>query len=654
MTRRTGITSDKAITGAGLVVGLVLLLAFNILSNEALTSSRLDLTEGQIFTLSEGTHKVLSKVDEPVNLRFYLSRRLATRLPDISSYATRVEELLEEYRRVSKGKVRLSVIDPEPFSEEEDRAVGYGLQGVPADNEGGTLYFGLVGTNSVDDEEVIPFFSPEREESLEYDLTKLIHNLSTTKQPVIGLISSLPIEGLGPRPEFRGLSSPPWMVLEQIRQLFEVRSIDKAIKSIPEDIDVLLLVHPKRLSNQMLYAIDQFVLYGGRALVFIDAHAEVEQGVNVGGLMVPSRSKRSELDPLLDAWGVILEKDKIVGDLQLAVKVRMEREGRLVTFDYPVWISVQPAQMDQEDTVTGGLGNLSLGTPGSLVQKPGASTRLVPLIKSTAGAAVFTPDKLALTEDPQKLLRLYKPDNRAYTLAARLSGPVNSAFPDGRPAVEASEASAESEAQSSEKLDPPKADRPHRGASSEPVNLIVVADSDFLQDRFWVTVQEFLGSRVAVPTAANAVFVVNALDNLTGSGDLISVRNRGSFVRPFERVNALRQQAELKFRQKEQELIDRLDAAEQKLVDLEEKKQGTDALTLTDEQQKELLQFRQERLRIRKDLRDVRHRLRRDIEDLEDRLKFLNIGVVPLLVALSGVGVAVWRARRRRRALAAA
>jgi len=315
---------------------------------------------------------------------------------------------------------------------------------------------------------------------------------------------------------------------------------------------------------------------------------------------------------------------------------------------------VQPAQMDQEDTVTGGLGNLSLGTPGSLVQKPGASTRLVPLITSTAGAAIFTPDKLALTEDPQKLLRLYKPGNQAYTLAARLSGSVNSAFPDGPPAVEASEASAESEAQSSEKLDPPKADRPHRGASSEPVNLIVVADTDFLQDRFWVTVQEFLGSRVAVPTAANAAFVVNALDNLTGSGDLISVRNRGSFVRPFERVNALRQQAELKFRQKEQELIDRLDAAEQKLVDLEEKKQGTDALTLTDEQQKELLQFRQERLRIRKDLRDVRHRLRRDIEDLEDRLKFLNIGVVPLLVALSGVVVAVWRARRRRRALAIA
>jgi ABC-type uncharacterized transport system involved in gliding motility auxiliary subunit len=231
---------------------------------------------------------------------------------------------------------------------------------------------------------------------------------------------------------------------------------------------------------------------------------------------------------------------------------------------------------------------------------------------------------------------------------------VNSAFPDGRPAEEASETAAESEAQSSEKVDPPGAIRPHRGASSEPVNLIVVADTDFLQDRFWVTVQEFLGSRIAVPTAANAAFVVNALDNLTGSSDLISVRNRGSFVRPFKRVDALRQQAELKFRRKEQELIDRLEATEQKLVDLEEKKQGTDALTLTDEQQKELLQFRQERLRIRKDLRDVRHGLRRDIEDLEDRLKFLNIGVVPLLVALSGVGVAGWRARRRRRALAAA
>ncbi|HSS64873.1 MAG TPA: Gldg family protein [Gammaproteobacteria bacterium] len=637
-------------TGLGLLVGLILLFALNILSNETLTSARVDLTDGRIYTLSEGTRNVLSKIEEPITLRLYLSKKLATRLPEFTSYAVRVEDLLREYQRESDGNIRLQVIDPEPFSQEEDRAVGYGLRAAPVNNREDMFFFGLVGTNSVDDEEIIPFFTREREEFLEYDVTKLIHNLIEVKQPVVGLLSSLPVEGQGPRAALRGLTSPPWMVVEQMRQLFEVRSLDVSSESIPEDTDVLVLVHPKNLSDRALYAIDQFVLRGGRVLAFVDANAEAEQGVSMGGFMMPARSRRSELDRLLETWGVVLEEDKIIGDLELAARVRMERDGREVTFEYPVWLTVQPEQMNQEDVVTRRLGNLSLGTPGSLVPAETATTSFAPLVQTSRGAAVFSPDQVALSEDPQNLSRIYRPEDRPFTLAARVSGNVQTAFPDGPPKQE----TAREETPEKETGDEPAKSAPaHLAESEEAVNIIVVADTDLLQDQFWVSVQDFLGTRIAVPTAANGSFVVNAVDNLAGSGDLISVRNRGSFVRPFERISALREQAELRFREKEQELIQRLENTERKLIELEESRQGDDGMVLTPAQQQELMEFRQERLRIRKDLRDVRHRLRREIESLQDWLKFINIALVPIFVALSGMGVAIWRARRRQRNLRA-
>ncbi|HEY5701036.1 MAG TPA: Gldg family protein [Gammaproteobacteria bacterium] len=651
MNAPSSLNQDRFLTAAGLVVGLVLLFALNILSNDVFRSMRLDLTEGRIFTLSQGTRNILANIEEPITLRFYLSRKLATEVPEVGGYATRVQELLEEYARVAGGKLQLEIIEPAPFSEEEDRAVGYGLRGLPVNANDEVLYFGVVGTNSVDAEEVIPFFSSEREEFLEYDITKLIHNLASPDQPVIGLVTSLPIEGLGPRAQFRGLTSPPWMVVEQMRQLFDVRSLNASMTSVPEDIDVLVVVHPKGWSERALYAIDQFVLRGGRALVFVDANAEADQGVQRGGLMIPTRSSRSEMDKLLDAWGVELEKDRVIGDLQLAAKVRMESEGRALTFDYPVWMNFGPEQMNQEDAVTAKLGNIALGTPGSLVKKEGATIRFVPLIETTTGASAFAAEKVAITEDPQNLLRIYAPQNRAFVIAARISGSVKTAFPDGPPPMtkDGEDGSPEGTVKGDGEKSSQDDDTLQRTESARPVNLIVVADTDLLQDRFWVSIQEFLGSRVAVPNAANGAFVVNALDNLTGSGDLISVRNRGSSVRPFKLIHELREKAELRFRQKEQELIDRLQQTEKKLVELESTRQGDDSLILTAEQQQELLQFRQERLRIRKDLRDVRHRLRQDIENLESRLKILNIGLVPLLIAISGLVVGMFRVRRRRR-----
>ena len=641
--------TSRMMTVTGVVLAAVLLFAVNILASRLLGPARIDLTEHRLFTLSEGTRGILSSLDEPVTLRFYLSRRELERVPGIGGYADRVRALLEEYRRIAGGKLALHVIDPEPFSEEEDRAVGYGLRGVPLGLDEGIFYFGLAGTNAVDDEEVIPFFAAEREQFLEYDVTKLVHNLSSPEQKVVGLLSSLPVEGQGPpmQAAMPGMGGPPWMVVDQIRQLFEVRSLPPTLDEVPEDVDVLMLVHPRALPRETLYAIDQYVLRGGRVVAFVDPFSEAQQEAMAGGFMQPAMSKRSEIDELLAAWGVILGED-VVADLELSLKVQMEQGGRILTFDYPVWMNITPRTFDPGDIVTGNLANLGFGTPGYLEPAGGATTTFTPLVTTTSGAAQFTPARIAaVTTDPRVLLDDYASQDRPYTMVARISGKVGTAFPGGRPApepsgdedtretAEADDAGSETEAE-------------HLSESVEDAQIIVVADADMLADRFWVVVQEFLGSRIAIPSAANGTLVINALDNLTGSGDLISVRNRGTFTRPFTRVVALRQQAERDFRAKEQELIAQLDETERRLVELEESSQGNDTLIITDAQREELVRFRQERVRIGKELREVRRQLRADIERLEAWLKFANIGLVPILIGLTGLVAGLAQLRRRR------
>ncbi len=649
---------ERMLTAGGLLLAAVLLVAVNVLGSRVLSSSRIDLTENRLYTLSDGTRRVLASLDEPIELRLYLSRKLANRLPGVKSYAERVEALLEEYARASGGQVRVHRIDPEPFSEAEDRAVGYGLRGVPVGDGEDTFYFGLVGSGATGEESVIPYLSRDRARFLEYDITKLIYTLAHPDKQVVGVLTSLPLDGTGPAAVPGVGGTPPWAVMEQMRQLFDVRVLDKSLEAIPEDIDVLLLVHPKDLSEQARYAIDQYVLRGGHALVFVDPNAEADRGQAMGGMMLPPDSRSSDLGGLLAAWGLKLDTDKVVGDLRLAAKVRMQRGARMITFDYPVWMNVQPSGLADDDIVTGDLGNISFGTPGYLEPIEGATTTIKPLIETTDQATLFDVGQVAYSADPQELLRGYRPGGKRLALAVRVTGKVKSAFPDGPPrkkdadkeGAETAEGG-ETSAGEGEKKDAPP---PHLAESSGEVNLIVVADTDLLQDRFWVNVQEFLGTRLAVPIASNGAFLINALDNLLGSNDLISVRNRGSFLRPFERVNDLRRAAEARFRDKEKELQARLKETEDKLLALQERKPGGQELVLTPEQVRELRQFRAEKLRIRKELREVRHRLRRDIDRLEAWTKFFNIGFVPLLIGIGGLLIGLWRMRRRRAALHAA
>ena len=642
----------RFMTTTGLMAAVVLLFAVNILSNQMLGGKRLDLTANAIYTLSHGTRNILRSLSEPVRIRLYFSHEVANQVPAIKSYGDRVKELLAEYERLADGKLTVHIIEPKPFSDEEDRAVGYGLRGVPTNNNEDVLYFGLVGTNSVNDEDVIPFLSTAREAFLEYDLTKLIFGLSQTEQATVGLLSTLPIAGF-PNPLMpQQRPAQPWVAIEQLQQLFEVIPVPTHVTSVPDAIDVLLVVHPKGLADKTLYAIDQFVMGGGRLMAFVDPNAEAEPLRASGGMMIPVMERASSLERLFSAWGFEVAANKVVGDLSTAVKVAMDKAGRRVTFDYPVWLQLGPSHLQADDPVTSQLGNLAFGTPGYIQKDRDSAIEMAPLVQTTKNAALFDVALAAVQADPEALLKEYIAGDEERVLAARLRGRLASAFPDGPPSKDETDATNQDAAGDGASADPESSG--HLTESTGEANLLVVADTDVLSDRFWVQIQSLGRERIAIPVADNGSFLVNAVENMMGSTDLISVRSRGTFIRPFDRVNVLRREAEQQFREKEAELLQRLELAETKLVALEEQKQGRESVFLSAAQENELVEFRQERLRVRKDLREVRRQLRQNIESLEDTLKFVNIGLVPLLIGGGGLLLVGWRALRRRHSHAAA
>jgi len=633
----------KTLSTSSVLIALILLLAVNIFSNAALTGSRVDLTENNLFTLSQGTRNILGNLDEPITVRLFLSQKLATRLPGISSYAIRVKELLEEYKRVAGGNINLQIIDPEPFSEKEDEAVSYGLKGVPL-NDDSTFYFGMVATGPTDEENAIPFFTPEREEFVEYDITKAILQVANPKKKVVGLISTISIDG-SPAPHIPGMGMMPrptetWTVVAQMRNFFDVRSLDIDVEKIPDDVDVLMVVHPKGMGDATLYAIDQYVLKGGRLLAFVDPHAETDQLNSQQTGMPGTNFGTSNLNKLFKPWGISTAEEKVTGDIQLAQKVAFNVAQRSAAIDYPIWMKLPKAQLNEKDIVTSELGVVNVASPGKITVTETEGVTVTPLMQTTPNATQVDKANLRFMNDPQELLRNYKAGGEAQIIAARVTGKVKSAFPDGAPASQSAE-------DDTLKKDASMKFNEHLPESKEPINVIIVADTDILEDRFWVRIQNMMGSSIAIPIAANGNMVINALDNLMGSSDLISVRNRGHFSRPFTKVDEIRQAAELKYREKEQQLMTRLRETEKKLLDLQRGKEQSQALIMSNEQKLALEKFRSERVKIRKELRQVRHQLQQNIEDLEGWMKFINIGLIPIFIALGGIIFGILKVNRR-------
>ncbi len=634
--------SRRRMAWTGLGLGAVILLSVNLISALAFKNVKSDLTEDRLFTISDGTREILRSIDEPITARLYFSRRLAELAPEQSRYFQRVKALFEQYRDLSGGKLQLAVLDPEPFSDAEDRAVAAGLRGVRLNTEGEVGYFGLVATNSTDATEVVPFFAPDRETFLEYDVTKLIYNLANPKKRVVGLMSGLPLDGgetetpMGKRPQ------KPWMIMSQIRELFEVRDVAQTVSAIPSGIDVLMVVQPTGLTEEAAFAIDQYALKGGKVLVFIDPVTETNQ---LAMLKAPGEGRR-RLAKVLENWGVKFDSTKVAADIRHARRVQFGREQDSVT-EFVAWLGLDQRNINKDDVLAAGIEVLNVASSGFLEKADGTTTNVQPFLKTSADAAVIGAEKMGMGADPLGLLRAYTPGGKELTLAARLSGEAKTAFPNGKPAAEpekkegdSADAAKAAEAKTDTKPGPDL-------VKSGTVNAIVVADADMLADQFWVSRQEMFGQEAVMPTAHNAAFVLSALENLSGSNALIALRGRGVNERPFTWVEELRRSAERQFREKEQALEARLKSAQDELTKLQSS--GASGIVMSQKERDAMEQFRNVMLETRRELREVKRALRSDIDRLDGWLKFANIALVPLMIAFGGLGYTVLRGAGRRK-----
>ncbi|RLA10042.1 MAG: ABC transporter [Gammaproteobacteria bacterium] len=613
----------KLVSLSSLVIALVLLFAINILSGLLFSNARLDMTEQQLYTLTPGSRAILDKLEDDITLNFYFSDDQLRDVPAIKAYAVRVEELLNEYVSLAHGKIQLRVVDPEPFSEQEDEAVRAGVHGVPINDIGETAYFGLTATNTTDGEEVIGFFSPSNEELLEHDLTRMIYKLDHPEKPVVAVYSSLPVAGSEGGQGQR--AQPSWTIIEQMREIFDVRVLKGTLSKIEDDVDILMIIHPQMFDDASRLAIDQFVLGGGRTMVFVDPYSDVEVIPTMPFMQNQQEPKApSDFDQQLAAWGVRVDGTQVVGDYDAARRVTTSRNPGDQPQPYLPWLELKNQHFDQDDVVTSSLASMFFATAGAIEKLPDSEVTLQVLVITGSNSGPVPVGSIQFSPNPKELLGQFQPVG-PQILAARLSGKIRSAYPDGPP---------EGVEWQGELL-----------TESADAQIVLVADSDLLHDRFWVEVQDFFGDRIAVPYGDNGNFVINTLDNLSGSSDLISVRSRGTFSRPFTRIVDLGKVAEEQFRATEQQLQGRLQTAEQRLAELQ--KQGTDALLLDQQAREEIDDFLQEKVAIRKQLRTVQHDLRRDIESLETRVKFVNIGLMPLLIIF--LALMAWLTQSRRR-----
>ena len=624
-----------------ILLGLVFVAAVTA-NNTLLSGLRFDLTENNLYTVSPGTRALLTTIQEPINLYFFFSDSETADITPLRNFATRVREMLEEFTAASGENLRLHIIDPIPFSEEEDRASQFGLQSISL-GIGQTLYFGLAGTNSVGEEEIIAIFNPERERFLEYELARMVYSLARPDKVVVGLLSGVSMAA-GFSPQTQRMTEP-WAVHNQAGQLFEIRTLGPELVSIDEDINVLWLVHPKSLESSTLYAIDQFILRGGRALIFLDPFAEIDMAAAGMDPAALAQGSASNLEPLLSAWGIAFSSSEVIADNQYALSISTGPGLRPVR--HLGLLGITGDAMDGEDVIIDGLGNLNLGSAGHFTVIEDSTVDFKPLLSSSTEAATLPAIQVQMLADPETLQDGFTPTGESYVLAARLNGSLMSAFPDGPPTddeispdVEGDTQNASVEILTNSHL-----------SSTNNANVILVGDVDILSDRLWVQRQNFLGQQLVTAFANNGDFVINALDNLSGSAELIGIRARGTYSRPFTRVEELRRNADAEFRQTEQFLQAELAETESRLAELQAARTDQGSLLISDEQQAEVQRFLDQQVRIRQNLRAVQRNLDRSIEQLGAVLQTINTALVPILLTILVLIVVSVRRRRAEKQL---
>lgn len=621
-------------SAAGLLVLLVILVAVNVIVGGF--RFRKDLTQEKLYTLTDGTRKVLGKLDRNVTLMFFYNSSAADVPGPIKQFAQQVEDLLREYERAGGGRLALEKYDPKPDSEEEDLAQRYGLEGQAIPQTGTALYLGIVAVCG-DTQASIPVVDPRSEELLEYSITRLVHRVATPKKPVLGVMSSLPVLGTqmpmmmpGQRPQ----QQPAWATFRDLQQDYDVRSIPPTSEQIDADIDALMVVHPKDLGEKTLYALDQFVLRGGHLLAFVDPFcvADSASADPMGGFSMPKRS--SDLGRLFEAWGVKYDAGKIVADLQATTPLR----GRNNAVEYsPLYLSLRKNNLNASDVMTAPLNNIMMVMAGAFTGDAAEGLTVTPLVQTSEQSA-FT-DAMMAQFDPNAFKRQFKSGLKKLNLAIRVQGKFKTAFPGGAPRENPADTNAVDAAATG-----------HLAEAKDPGNVILVADVDMLANDFSVQELNFFGYSAFQPINDNVNMMANMADQVAGSSDLMGIRCRGRTFRPFTRVLALQAQAQERWLEQEQAIQQRLQDTEQRMGELQRKKDDKQRFVLSPEQSREIERFKQEVLKYKQELKQVRRNLREGIEALGMQIKFINIALMPLLVGVAGI--VFWLIRRRRTRMA--
>lgn len=597
----------------GVIALLLLLVLLNGVSKNLLSRYFFDLTEDKLYTLSRGTKNILASADKAVALKFYYSKTDGGKYPTIKLFGSRILELLRQYERYGSGKLTLEIYDPRPDSEDEEWADKYGLSSIPG-QAGEKLFLGLVAVNSLGDEEVIPLFNFARQEYLEYDISRIVSSVLNPKKPVVGVLSSLELLASPDRPEEEG-----WVVFQQLQQSFQVRSIPLTATSIDSDIDLLLVVHPKNPSDDILFAIDQFVMRGGNLIAFIDpyANSDIEQRSNPDNPFAGvTEDRSSNLNALTAKWGVELIENRILADLELAARVQAS-EGEIRSFI--VWPNLTKLQIDSKDIITSSLENLVMPWAGVFKVSGKEGITIDTLLKSTSRSQLLEDMKVKFGGgEPDALLRNFVPGGEVYPLAVRLQGKLESNYKDSNRADVVKE-------------------------SESPANVLLVSDVDMLANRFSVQVQRIFGTKVAQPINDNLNFLLNSVENLLGSDDLISIRSRGQFSRPFTVVEMMEAEAQQRWQLEEMTLQAELTGANQRITELQSKADSNQLLSKAVIE--EIEQFKANRRDAQQRLRQVRKNLRQGIESLGQRLFLINTFLVPVLLILFAIGLGSNRKR---------
>lgn len=623
-------------------VGAFLLIAIVCIINliGVFLYTRLDLTENKIYTLSDASKKIVAKLDTPVVIKFYYSKSNSRMPIFLKNYAQRVEDLLNEYKQAGNGKIILEKFDPEPDSDSEDSAMMDGVDGQML-NTGDKIYLGMA-VSCVDKTSSIPFLSPNKAELLEYDITSAISQVYNTEKPVVGVMSALPVMGGVPSPAMMQMGkhqpSPPWIAINNLKQSFDVKEIPLSAEKIDSDIKVLIVIHPSGISDRTQFAIDQFVLNGGKLIAFLDPKSYYVMS-HQGSAMNPELMQKSSstLDKLLKAWGLNFDENKVVADAVFGRKIVTHQRRESL----PSVLDMTKKGFNFKNVITSQLESVTMVFAGAFTGTPAEGLQKDVLIKSSEHAAL---ENKYLAGQPGIIARNFHPDGNTYDLAIQLTGKFKTAFPDGAPV-----ANDKKDADPKSGIEPGK-NKPEKKylKESEDKNIVLLfGDSDLLANDICVRIQSLLGQRLAMQLNDNLNLLQNTADFMGGDKDMIGIRCRQAISRPFERVNEMQAEAEQKYQSKIHELEQDLTNTQRRLNELQQRKKKADQrFILSPAQKQELQKFKDRQVKIRKDLKNYRKELRKDIDSLEINLKWLNIALMPLFVALFGLVMAINKKRR--------